>query len=422
MDFNRICTHCMKVEEVNGVCAHCGLPIGVKNPVTHQLPALSILAGKYLVGDVIGEGGFGITYIGLELNMNRVVAIKEFYPDGYCIRNSYETTNIRIYGGPAEKTVKTWRDNFIGEAQILSKCTMLPGVVHVMDFFKENETAYIIMEYLEGINLDVYVDKRGGRIPAQMFISAIEPVLRALEEIHTQGLVHRDLSPDNIRLLDDGRMKIMDFGAAKDLSVTDAGEKNQAITLKKGYAPVEQYSTESEVGPWLDVYAIAATIYKCITGVILPEATDREKSDGLVPPSRLTAGITQEIEGALLKALAIRREDRFQNVGEFRNALYRNFNGPVGVPLVYMQAGVYSQPQGGMNPPPKTSQPPKKLKQKNDFWAYMGVGIAVALILMSLMSSLMKLRNHRQWNRRNGINGLHVEKQDEIHVERVDDY
>lgn len=320
MDFNKLCTHCMREVEEGEFCSYCGTPVGQRKAVTHQLAPMSILAGKYLVGDVLGEGGFGITYIGIDINLEQIVAIKEFYPDGYCIRNSSETTDITIYSGPTEEIVKKWRDNFLREARILAKCSKLSGVVHVKDFFLENETAYIIMEYLEGANLGDYTEEQGGKIPASVLIPAIEPVLKALHEIHKQGLVHRDISPDNIRLLEDGSMKIMDFGAAKDLN--NATEKSQAITLKQGYAPIEQYSQSSEIGPWMDVYAMSATIYKCLTGITPPEATDRIQNDTLKKPSELVEGISPEVEDALLMGLAVKAADRFQSMDALRCAIY----------------------------------------------------------------------------------------------------
>lgn len=322
MDINHLCPHCMReVKEQAENCPYCGKPLSMVNEVQHQLKPFTILAGKYIVGDVLGEGGFGITYIGVDINLELRVAIKEFYPNGYATRESNVTTELTAYAGQSMDIVYKWRDNFIKEARSLAKCAHLSGVVGVKDFFEENNTAYIILEYLEGKTLKEYVrEQPGGKVTLSWLLPALEPVMTSLDAVHKEGLVHRDISPDNLMLLPDGKMKLLDFGAARDY--TESGEKSLSVLLKPGYAPEEQYRSKGKQGPWSDVYALAGTIYKCITGITPPESMERMRQDEMQRPSALGVEILPQQEQALLHAMEVFAENRYQSVAEFHRDLY----------------------------------------------------------------------------------------------------
>ncbi len=323
MDINQLCPHCLceiKDKAQKKFCDFCGKPLDQFSEVTHQLKPLTILAGKYIIGDVLGEGGFGITYIGFDLNLEMRVAIKEFYPNGFVTREAMNTTAVTAYAGANMQAVQKWQDSFIKEARSLAKCSHLSGVVGVKDFFQENNTAYIILEYLEGTDLKNYVKSQGGKVNIDWLMTGLEPVIQSLGEVHRQGIVHRDISPDNIRLMPDGRMKLMDFGAARDY--TESGEKSLSVMLKHGYAPEEQYRSKGVQGPWTDIYALAGTIYKCITGITPPEAAERIRNDELQKPSTLGVSIRPKAEQALMKALAVYAEQRYQNIDEFYRDIY----------------------------------------------------------------------------------------------------
>ena len=322
MDINKLCPHCMIEinKEKNTTCPHCGYDFSKESEIHHQLKPYTILAGKYLVGGVLGEGGFGITYLGFDLNLEIRVAIKEFYPNGYASRESQNTNALTAYSGKNMDIVYKWRDNFLKEARSLAKCSHLSGVVGVKDFFQENNTAYIVQEYLEGKTLKEYCKERGGKLPVEQLLPSLEPVILALGEVHKEGLIHRDISPDNIMLLNGGQMKLLDFGAARDF--TEEGEKSLSVLLKPGYAPEEQYRTKGNQGPWSDIYALAGTIYKCITGTTPPESMERMRKDELQKPSALGIAIPPYIEKALLKAMEVYAEKRYQNIEEFHRALY----------------------------------------------------------------------------------------------------
>ena len=322
MDINKLCPYCMSEvnKESNTTCPHCKCDFSKALELHHQLKPYTILAGKYLVGGVLGEGGFGITYLGFDLNLEIRVAIKEFYPNGYASRESQNTNALTAYSGKNMDIVYKWRDNFLKEARSLAKCSHLSGVVKVREFFQENNTAYIVQEYLEGKTLKEYCKEKGGKLPVEQLLNSLEPVILALGEVHKEGLIHRDISPDNIMLLKGGQMKLLDFGAARDF--TEEGEKSLSVLLKPGYAPEEQYRTKGNQGPWSDIYAMAGTIYKCITGITPPESMERMRKDELQKPSALGIAIPPNVEKALLKAMEVYAEKRYQSIEEFHKDLY----------------------------------------------------------------------------------------------------
>lgn len=319
MDVERLCMGCMKELKQPGICPRCGYNPETVSTEGHYLKPYTILNGKYLVGRVLGEGGFGITYIGFDLNLELPIAIKEFYPNGYVTRESDVTSMVSVYRGTNLEAISKWKSNFIREARTLAKCSHLSGIVGVKDFFEENATAYIAMEYLEGMTLKSYVKSCGGKVELNSLLKMLEPVMASLAKVHEFGLIHRDISPDNIMLMENGSMKLLDFGAARDYSAEN--EKSLSVLLKPGYAPEEQYRTRGKQGPWSDVYAFAATIYKCITGVTPPESMERMREDNLKKPSELGIAIPAKTEEVLLKGMAVYAENRYQSMAEFMNAL-----------------------------------------------------------------------------------------------------
>lgn len=318
-DPNRICLGCMEeLKNGDAVCPKCGWNNAVNNNVSHQLLAGSVLMGKYLVGRVLGEGGFGITYIGWDLILDRKVAIKEFYPQGIVNRElTHHSTVVSCIG--KEEFIEKEKEGFIKEAKTMAKLGNIPGIVTMHDVFAQNGTVYIVMDYVEGKTLKAYVKENGNRLSAKTAISLLEPIFGALQKIHEKGLIHRDISPDNIMLRPDGTAVLLDFGAARQMSV--AGERSLTVNLKHGYAPMEQYQTRGVQGPWTDVYALSATIYRLITGRVPPSAADRIIEDDLPLPSTLGADILPRQEEALMKGLAIRTADRTLNISELWEGL-----------------------------------------------------------------------------------------------------
>ena len=280
------------------------------------------LIGRYTVEGVLGQGGFGITYLGMDELHKKKVAIKEFFPQGIVTRNiEYKDTVTVTLVGEKENYDKG-KERFLKEAQTMAMFSKDKGIVKALDFFEINNTAYIVMEYLEGVTLKQYL-RENKRIAAEDLVELLVPLIEALDEIHSQGLIHRDISPDNIMVLPDGRIKLMDFGAARDY--TEFGEKSLSIVLKPGYAPPEQYQTHGVQGPWTDIYALCATMYKCITGENPPDAIDRLVDDHLKKISAFGISVSPQIEKAIIKGMSVAVNDRYQNVGDFCEDLYGGY-------------------------------------------------------------------------------------------------
>ncbi len=283
----------------------------------HQLPCRTILNGKYMVQRVLGEGGFGITYEGWDLNLELKVAIKEYFPSGFVTRGN---TDVIAHTGSSGEYYEKGKQKFLSEAKILARFYFLPGIVGVKDFFLENNTAYIVMEFLDGMTLKEYTEQAGGRLEAGQVLELMRPVMDSLAQVHRSGLIHRDISPENIMLTKEGQVKLLDFGAARDIS--PEGERSLSVLLKPGYAPEEQYRTHGEQGPWTDVYALCATMYRCMTGESPQEPLERARHDGLRPPSMLGAGLTPRQDMAVMKGLSLYSENRYRSIEELEAALY----------------------------------------------------------------------------------------------------
>ena len=288
----------------------------------HCLRKGTRLIGRYTIEKVLGQGGFGITYLGMDELHEKPVAIKEFFPQGIVTRNiEYQDTVTVTFVGEKDNYEKG-KERFLKEARTMAKFSKDEGIVKALDFFEINNTAYIVMEYLEGITLKQYL-RENKRIAAEDLVELLVPLIEALDEIHSQGLIHRDISPDNIMVLPDGRIKLMDFGAARDY--TEFGEKSLSIVLKPGYAPPEQYQTHGVQGPWTDIYALCATMYKCITGENPPDAIERVMDDSLKKISEFGITIPPQEEAAIIKGMSVSAKDRYQDIKDFCEDLYGGY-------------------------------------------------------------------------------------------------
>ena len=288
----------------------------------HCLRKGTRLIGHYTIEGVLGQGGFGITYLGIDELHEKKVAIKEFFPQGIVTRNiEYQDTVTVTFVGEKDNYEKG-KERFLKEARTMAKFSKDEGIVKALDFFEINNTAYIVMEYLEGITLKQYL-RENQRIAPEDLIELLVPLIESLDEIHSQGMIHRDISPDNIMVLPDGRIKLMDFGAARDY--TEFGEKSLSIVLKPGYAPPEQYQTHGVQGPWTDIYALCATMYKCITGENPPDAIERVMDDSLKKISEFGITIPPQEEAAIIKGMSVSAKDRYQDIKDFCEDLYGGY-------------------------------------------------------------------------------------------------
>ena len=288
----------------------------------HYLRKETRLIGRYTIKSVLGQGGFGITYLGMDELYQRKVAIKEFFPQGIVTRNTEYEDTVTVTFVEEKADYEKGKERFLKEARTMAKFSKDEGIVKVLDFFEINNTAYIVMEYLEGITLKQYI-RENQRITSEELVRLLVPLIESLDEIHSQGMIHRDISPDNIMVLSDGRIKLMDFGAARDY--TKFGGKTLSIVLKPGYAPPEQYQTHGIQGPWTDIYALCATMYKCITEETPPDAIDRVIDDHLKKISEFGITIPPKVESVIIKGMSVSAKDRYQDIKDFCEDLYGGY-------------------------------------------------------------------------------------------------
>ena len=312
----RYCPYCMHLIQPGKPCPNCKRDPETYRPESRQLPPGTLLQERYILGRALGAGGFGITYLGWDLKLERRVAVKEYFPTAFLKRETSVTLDVTCYTASGQEAYTKGREQFLREARTMAALEKIPQMVRVLDFFPEHNTAYIIMEFLEGQTLKE-ITQAQGPCSAQVLLPLLEPVIRAMEAMHQANIIHRDISPDNLMLLSNGTVKLMDFGCARDIQ----GEVTMTAMLKEGFAPYEQYSGHGQ-GPWSDLYSLCATIYYCLTGKVPPSAMKRGEPDPLIPPSRLGAELTEQQERALLKGLAVRAAERWQSMGELYGALY----------------------------------------------------------------------------------------------------
>ena len=285
----------------------------------HILPAGTILdKGRYRIEHKIGQGGFGITYCAQKLSLQQRVAIKELYWRDHSARDIGENAQVRITREEDAAEFEVHKERFLREARILRDFSFLPGVVHIDEYFEENGTAYIVMEYVEGETLAQYMADRG-KMPAREVFERFLPLIESLSRIHENGVIHRDISPDNIMVMRDESLKLIDFGAARDMSRKQSGH---SVVIKPGYSPFEQYKESGVQGAWTDVYALCATMYFCITGKAPVDAQTRALAEiELECPSKMGIRIKPKVEAILMRGLETERKKRFEDTGKLARAI-----------------------------------------------------------------------------------------------------
>ncbi len=315
----RRCYGCMRPKGEEPWCGHCGYP-DTKQNKDHQLPVGTVLHGQYLVGRVLGQGGFGITYLGWDQGMETPVAIKEYFPSSQVSR-----TGGRMVSTGDSRTFQKGKDRFLKEAQTLAKLRWVDNIVQVRSVFLENNTVYIVMEYVDGITLQEHIRRRGGRLsPAETF-AILRPVLRTMAQVHSNGMVHRDISPDNIMLKADGTVKLLDFGTARTVVAGKLTHSTRAV-LKNGFAPMEQYIPGRSLDQRADEYALCATMYYCMTGNIPTSAVERYAEEAAIPWNQIPGLSAAQIR-VLEKGMALKAEDRFADLEQLEGALFSGGTG-----------------------------------------------------------------------------------------------
>ena len=361
MELHR-CMGCMAMTE-NEICEKCGWSDGRTNE-PHQLPVGYVLHGQYRIGRVLGQGGFGITYLGWDDFLEIPVAIKEFFPNSMVNRECSMTTKVHCYTEQVTPQYVMSKERFLREAKALARFEDEPAIVRIRNFFQENDTAYIVMEYVRGTNLATYVNIRGGKLSPEETFRILRPIMEALDTVHKADLVHRDISPDNIMLHPRGGAKLLDFGAVRTVEGAEAGKELARSTeaiLKHGFAPMEQYRSRGDLGPWTDEYALCATIWYCLTGRIPEEAPARMLEE--VDIDWNIPGLLPHQQAALKKGMALRAKDRFGTIRELIDALF-NESAPISVEFPVFPVPVPEAPKPPKPPKQRPEKVPKPPKQK----------------------------------------------------------
>lgn len=314
---NELCMNCFSVKGPYEVCRYCGYVEGTPPEQPHYLRPGTVLKGHFIVGTAIGVGGFGITYKCYDATLGVIVAIKEFFPVGLVNRSPGEM-KVGLLSGEKEKQHKNQIKRFLMEAQSIAQFGKANDIVNVFDYFEENNTAYIVMEYIDGVLLKDYLEKQGALSP-DIAMTIIEPVVEALKKIHASGIIHRDISPDNIFIAGEDSVKVFDFGAA--ILNDESGAKEGEKVIKVGYSAPEQYRDSAGQGYFTDIYSIGAILYQMITGQKPIESTEREYKDELKSPLELGFDIEPNLDRAIMEALAVQPALRFQGIQQFDDAI-----------------------------------------------------------------------------------------------------
>lgn len=317
------CIGCMQPLDTDGGCSFCGLKQEEYHAIPRCLQPGMELASRYVIGKVLGEGSFGITYAGWDKQMNIRVAIKEYFPSDMVSRDVICGLDHSVYLYESEKKQdydvylkKIWE-----EAKCLSRFNKVDGIVSVRDFFYENNTAYLVMHHIDGISVKEYVS-RHGKIPADQVLKTVEPIILALEQVHGTGIIHRDISPDNVMIRKDGSLVLIDFGAARMRNIDNT--KTMTVMFKRGFSPEEQYRCRGKWGAYTDVYSLCATMYFMMTGTAPVDSVIRALGDDLLSLESMKGlEISAEQSRAVMKGMEVSAKDRWQSMRDLYDALYR---------------------------------------------------------------------------------------------------
>jgi parallel beta-helix repeat protein len=367
------------------------------------LPAGTLLAnGRYQLQQVLGQGGFAITYLALDTQLKRTVAIKELCPQG-CVRDAHnQVAPITL---PPDQFAQI-RQRFVEEAQLVAQLNH-PGIVRIYDVFQQNNTGYMVMEYLHGETLGAKLKRAGGVLPVDEAVDYILQVCDALEVVHRAGYIHRDIKPDNIIHCEDERLVLIDFGAARHFVANQTA--TYTVMLTPSYAAPEQYSSAGRLDPRTDIYGLAATLYHLVTGVPPLPALDRTSGFDLPPPHLVEPEVGEALSDAILQGLAMRMDERPASVAEFaqliNEALEEDLQPPASVPSSAqsppasvpssVQPPPASVPSSAQSPPasvppPAQSSPMPKPTRHASAWksVWLAGSISAVVVILFLISRL----------------------------------
>jgi len=374
-----LCPACFHAKPDTNRCSNCGWLDGGKSVPPFHLPLGTVLRDNYILGKALGQGGFGITYIAWDPALQVRRAIKEYYPIECAARAPNQHT-ISPYTGEAEESFRFGLDRFMEEARKLAQFRDHPHIVTVLEYFRDNHTAYMVMDFLPGKTLENYLRDRGGRIPYATAKNIMVRVMDALRSVHESNLLHRDVSPQNIYITDDGKVKLLDFGSAR--QATGSHSQTLQLMIKQGYSPPEQYTKQGHLAAWTDVYATGATFYRAVTGEVPPESLVRGESDTLRPISEFCDDVPERVERAIRNALEVKPENRFQTIKAFQDEIVAPYPEEV-----------------KQEPPPDPKRPPPK----GSVWKKVAIAASVLFVLAAggyMYAELMDQREQLERVRR----------------------
>jgi len=312
------CPSCFQEYDAEyGICPRCGFSGEDQQAESYCLRLGTEIAGRYMIGGMLGLGGFGITYRAWDKKLETVVAIKEYFPSGM-VNRLPGNTEVMLVASKRQREVQCGKDRFLDEARNLACFNTHPNIVNVFDYFEENKTAYIVMEYLDGRTLGEVVRDQGKPLPADTCLDIAQNICAALRVLHANNILHRDVSPDNVFICGNGAVKLIDFGTARFSAPQDT---RLTIVVKPGFAPPEQYERVNRQGPWTDIYALGATLYYALTGHRPMESTNRKIQDELLEPAAVNPNVPEFVSTAVMRAMSVDIPYRYHTVEEFEQAL-----------------------------------------------------------------------------------------------------
>lgn len=313
------CPNCFANSFTGLNCPQCGYTLSQGKKEHFVLPPGTLLNQRYLLGRVLGVGGFGITYLALDIEQNLKFAVKEYFPNEIALRDG---SSVVPSGNKIKHVFEHGLSVFFDEAQILRQFADYPNIVHVYNCFRENNTAYFVMEFLDGVNLKRLAVSTGKSINYSNAEEVFFIVANSLKKVHEKGLLHRDISPENIFITKHGMVKLIDFGATR--YYIGGASRSLSVILKPGFAPPEQYSSKGNQGPWTDIYALAATFYSLLSGKIIPDALERLNGQSVAKLSQIIPEVGDAFSGAIERALDLNYINRFQTIDDFISAIHKH--------------------------------------------------------------------------------------------------
>lgn len=315
----KLCPVCFQEAMEHGECRNCGYHAEESSAVKDYLAPFTILKEKYLLGKSLGQGGFGITYLAENMQSGLRCCIKEYFPSGLLQGRTPDGALI-LADEENRPEYEEGKQQFIEEACALQELRENISVVDILDFFEENGTAYFAMELIEGCNLRVFRKNHNPKQTLKMALQMLFLLGSSLAEVHRFGMIHGDISPENILITQDGEIKLIDFGAARSFR-QGSDNKERKIYLKPNYAPYEQYTQKPCQGPWTDIYALAATFYFIVSGRKMLDALSRAKGASYPPLHELCPAVSRQLSDVIDKALAFDYHDRYRRMLDFLDAL-----------------------------------------------------------------------------------------------------